>query len=289
MCYASILKPKDIGTIYSNTKRGNRGEKIRRTRTQITHERKHIRHETRRVNPNNNIEIKRKESTKFKFPNIYLANARSINYKKDELSCEMKTNCVDIAIITETWLNENIPNEPLAITGYDLMRKDRIAQTGGGVCAYVNSTIPYKRWIDLENENFESLWLTFRPAKLPRDVTNITLICVYHPPQANNEELKDHLCQGIDYILSKHLQSGLLVLGYFNSFSDGYLISSLNLTQIVKVATRNNRTLDKCYTNIANFYEKPTILPHLGKSDQHPVLLRRSNAPATIRDNNVSK
>ena len=146
ICVSLVFQSqKDIGTIYSNTKRGNRGGKIRRIRTQITHKRKHIRHKTRGVNPNNNIEIKRKESTNLKFPNIYLANARSINNKKDELSCEMKTNCVDIAVITETWLNENISNEPLAITGYNLMRKDRIAQTGGGVCAYVNSTIPYKR------------------------------------------------------------------------------------------------------------------------------------------------
>ena len=76
-----------------------------------------------------------------------------------------------------------------------------------------------------------------------------------------------------------HPQSCLLVLGDFNSFPDGYLISSLNLTKIVKVAIGNNRILDKCYTNIANFYEKPTILPYLENSDHHPVLLRRSNAP----------
>ena len=173
MCLASISKPIDIGTIYSNTKRGQRGGKIRRIQTQITHDRKTIRHKTRGVNPNNNIEIKRKEYTNFQFPNVYLANARSINNKKDDLSCEIKANGVDIAVITETWLKENTPNEPLAIQGYDLMRKDRTIKRGGGVCV-LTLTVPLHKALDKFRK-----W-KFRILVVNIQTCQITTRCILH-------------------------------------------------------------------------------------------------------------
>jgi hypothetical protein len=46
------------------------------------------------------------------------ANARSIISKLDDLQCTCDYNLVDIAVITETWLNNNSSVDPISMTGY---------------------------------------------------------------------------------------------------------------------------------------------------------------------------
>ena len=43
---------------------------------------------------------------------------------------------------------------------------------------------------------------------MPRDISNVKIVGVYHPPLANNHEMKDHLNSQIDPIKSKHQNSG---------------------------------------------------------------------------------
>ena len=124
-----------------------------------------------------------------------------------------------------------------------------------------------KIWIN------ETIWITVRPEKLPRDITHIAIACVYHPPQANHRDLKDHLSRGFDTILSKHPGAGIAAIGDFNQFPDINLTSQHGLKQLVKASTRENSTLDKCYTNMHHYYENPQIRSHLGKSDHNAVLL----------------
>ena len=68
-----------------------------------------------------------------------------------------------MAFITETWLSENIHDSAVAFDGYSLVRRDRVNKLGGGVCAYIKSSIPFKVLQDLQDEYFESLWLYLRP------------------------------------------------------------------------------------------------------------------------------
>ena len=63
-----------------------------------------------------------------------------------------------------------------------------------------------------------------------------------------------------------------MVLGDFNHFKDSYITNSFGFRQIVKCATREANTLDKCFTNIAEFYTTQA-LPHIGRSDHLSVLL----------------
>lgn len=52
-------------------------------------------------------------------------------------------NNTDIAIITETWLNDNIPSSAIAIgQSINIFRKDRTTSNGGGALAYVHNSIP---------------------------------------------------------------------------------------------------------------------------------------------------
>ena len=49
-----------------------------------------------------------------------------------------------LAFITETWLNDNIDDAAVHIPNYSVARRDRVSRTGGGVCAFVKSYIPFK-------------------------------------------------------------------------------------------------------------------------------------------------
>ena len=88
---------------------------------------------------------------KFQFPRICLANARSFNNKKDEKECEVKRLNADIiAIITETWLNDENYSDCINISGYNLLCEGR--------SDFCNSGIPYlERWISLEEDRFVTL------------------------------------------------------------------------------------------------------------------------------------
>ena len=45
----------------------------------------------------------------------------------------------DLAFITETWLRKSIPDSIIHIPGYTVFRRDRIRDTHGGVCIYVQA------------------------------------------------------------------------------------------------------------------------------------------------------
>ena len=61
---------------------------------------------------------------------------------------------------------------------------------------------------------------------MPRDVSNVTVIGVYHPPLANNYEMKDHLNAQIYHIKTKYPNSWFFIAGDFNSFSDRFVTNS---------------------------------------------------------------
>lgn len=99
------------------------------------------------------------------------------------------------------------------------------------------------------------------------------------PPQSNNVEMKNHLDTGIDYIRSKYPNSGFLLVGDFNQYPDRYLTHCHHFKQTVKSSTRENNILDKCFTNIEAFYDRPKVISQLGKSDHNAVLCAPSKHP----------
>ena len=148
---------------------------------------------------------------------------------------------IHIAILTETWLFENIPSDPFTVDGYVLLRKDRDKKRGGGVCIYIKQDLPFKQWSNLESD-IESIWITVWPKLMPRDTPCITIAGVYYPPGADNWSLGDHLNKGIDSISCKHPTSGFMVLGDFNSFPDWYMTKFHSFAQLVKSPTRKKQS-----------------------------------------------
>ena len=120
------------------------------------------------------------EKKGYDLPSFYLANARSLEKKFDELTAQLLSTRMDIAVITESWFNDRIDDSVLTIPGYVLQRRDRPTR-GGGVCTFVSSSIPFKRRSDLESPDHECMWLWLRPPRLPRPLSGIIVGAMYFP------------------------------------------------------------------------------------------------------------
>jgi hypothetical protein len=187
---------------------------------------------------------------------------------------KMKTNCVEVAVITETWLSADVPSTAIALPGYSLIGHDiSDGRKGGGVCAYVKDLLPLIVLSDLSNPDFESLWLLLKPHRLHRDLNSIVLGVIYHPPGSNDIDLQTHFKENLDSILSSYPDSGIILTGNFNQFKHKRLCSSFSLKQIVNQATSGNNILDNVFTNISKYYDTPYVVAPLGSSDHNSIVL----------------
>jgi len=95
---------------------------------------------------------------------MFTANIRGgFAVKTDELSAVLRENYVDIACITETFLNESVPSEVLDIPGYVIHRNDRKdGRRCGGVAVLTRQDVPCQRLTSLESTDVETLWLLYR-------------------------------------------------------------------------------------------------------------------------------
>ncbi len=207
-------------------------------------------------------------------PSFYLLNARPLLPKVDELTALLSTNPADLVAITESWLNDDIDSGLLSVRGFNLFRNDRVLGRGGGICVYIKDDVPCKRRVDLENPDFECLWFSLRPERLPRPLSGIVICVVYHPPGRtvqDHKDLDEYLINTTDQLRNKDPDHGLVFPGDFNDFDIRNITSNHSLKQIVNQPTRGNATLDLIITNLHNLYSCPSILAPLGSSDHNVV------------------
>ena len=214
-------------------------------------------------------------------PSLFLTNANHVMNKLEELTVILPQLGADIIAITETWLSDDIPDSACSIQGYNLVRRDRPNQLGGGVLFYVSCSIDF-RIIDLPSAvpfNFEVLWISVRPRLLPRPLSVLVYAVVYCPPCYNAEsraELNKYIVEGVDQVSRKYLHAGIFIVGDFNSLETDNFNRFLHLKQIVSRNTRGHSILDKIFTNCAKYFLDPIFLAPLGKSDHNCVLLNPS-------------
>lgn len=91
-----------------------------------------------------------------------------------------------LVILTNTWLNKNIPNQAVNIPNYELFRRDREGRRGDSVEIYVRSEVGGSRIHALLHEELsresclEDLWLNMTIAR-----QNILLGAIYRSPSQN--------------------------------------------------------------------------------------------------------
>ena len=97
-------------------------------------------------------------------------NARSLTSNIDIIKPILEDSNIGVATISETWLNDMIPNNFVDINGFKLLRSDRTTcrdtiqnpKRGGGLAIYLSNDINnYIKRIDLNicNKDIESQWL----------------------------------------------------------------------------------------------------------------------------------
>lgn len=68
--------------------------------------------------------------------------------------------------------------------------------------------LSYKVWWELLVDELESLWITLRTPRMPKEYSHILL--VYHPTGAAQGPMINHINYAIDHIRSTHQCSGFL-------------------------------------------------------------------------------
>ena len=206
-------------------------------------------------------------------------NARCLNIedKFDEICCLVHNVNLDIFSVSETWLNDSISCDSLNIQGFALIiRLDRQnCRRAGGVALYISSSIAYRRRLDLENCEFELLFVEFKICN-----TNFVCAACYRPPNYSaimNSAFLTHLQNCLDRIRLM-ANTFVVLLGDFNAhFYESSVSQSTdfgaclyswmecnNLYQVVKDPTRmtshSATLLDLIITNYPGYFVFSDVL-----------------------------
>ena len=187
-------------------------------------------------------------------------NIRGITKKLDELKLLISSKDFKILHICETFLKPSIPSNFLHISGFNLIRRDRLDKHGGGVLTYVHHSLPFQHLNLIQTLLPETITLKIsQPHTKP-----FILSVIYRPPNTPQNWIADFT----SYINScKALCDEVCVLGDFNIDLNrntngkwNTLITQLGLTQLVDEPTRVTKTtstlIDHIYSSHDNhFYD----------------------------------
>jgi len=169
-----------------------------------------------------------------------LTNVRSLINKCDELSLYLTNDNILLALITETWLKDEICDSVIAIEGYTVIRCDRNHKKGGGVCAYYKSELNIEiKQLKCPIENIDFLCFTFN---------KLLFILLYIPPNlkiSTHLELNEFLVSTIDIILQNNSHLSPVICGDLNDFQTNEITNKVCLKNIVTQGTRKKSILDK--------------------------------------------
>ena len=191
-----------------------------------------------------------------------------------------------IITVSETYLDNSIPNDYVALDDYQVFRKDR-NRRGGGVLAYIHSDIPAIRRDDFEVGNSEILWVQVKIEN------KIILVCTcYRPPNQTNME-QNEFFENFQTSLNLAIQTNpdsLFCLGDFNDrctdWGDNHphselktnlrdLVNDHYLFQLVNKPTRITENtayiLDLIITDSPGYISDVDILPPIYNMDHHVV------------------
>jgi len=188
---------------------------------------------------------------------ILFANVQSMDNKMDELQARISTQryVQDCSMLCETWLNGEIPDEPLTPGGYTIFRADRDTERSGNTRGGGTAILVKQSWCtDCKvisrfcSEDVEYLTLRCGPYFLPRELQCIIVTVVYIPPSAKEEAALDNLHNMISKHENRYLDSAVIVLGNFNHCNLQKNLPKYH--QYVTFPTTDKNTLDQCYSNL---------------------------------------
>ena len=182
---------------------------------------------------------------------------------------------------TETWLDPLTPDAAVTPPGHTLLRADRSSELSGKergcrICFLVNHRWCNDSTTQLINytmssscsPELESLTVNCKPFYSPRKFSSVVLLGVYIPPDANATSAINKLTTPV--LAAETIYPDSVILGDFNHTNLKKVLPRYK--QHVNCSTRNNKTLDHCYTIFNDAYRATTKAP-LGESDHATVVL----------------
>lgn len=138
-----------------------------------------------------NFDQMRQEDSQLYDINILHQNIRGLLTNKHNI-CQILNglNNLHIFSLSETHLSAD--NEVEAqIEGYTFIGKSRSSGKGGGVVVYISTSVPFRRWTDLEDEVIECIWIEILLPKTKSFLIGI----VYRPPDSSKHLYTDFNCK----------------------------------------------------------------------------------------------
>ena len=118
-------------------------------------------------------------------------NIRGLLANKDNV-CRVLDDFHKIEILSLSETHLSTDDEPQAqIDGYSFISKPRKSAKGGGVGAYISSSVPYHRRLDLELDDVECLWIE---VLFPKS-KDFLIGFIYRPPDSSRHLPKNFNCK----------------------------------------------------------------------------------------------
>ena len=222
-------------------------------------------------------------------------NINKLTTHIDELRVYLASNDIDVLAINETKLNESNTNNEVNIPAYDIVRRDRTVNGGGGVCFYVKQSIHFSLRNDLSMDNLENLCIEIRK---PHSKSFIVATW-YKPPNAlvgvfsEFETLIGKLDSlNVEYYLLGDLNCDIAASRFDNITRKLINITDVyGLTQLITEPTRVTETtatlIDLIFTNSPDKIVCSGVR-HIGISDHSLVFAYRKLSTNGIRKGHSS-
>ena len=150
---------------------------------------------------------------------LLLSNIQSIKNKELLLLEHLNNNRIDIAVVTETWLNEDtdkawVLTSELNRNGFNLDTSNQIGKRGGGLAIISRSYLKTRKIMEGNQKMFQyAVW------KVETHGNSVTCIAIYIPPySATNQETVTKFIDEFTVWLASISSSfsNMMVLGDFN-------------------------------------------------------------------------
>ena len=219
---------------------------------------------------------------------IINTNARSVGPKKQSLVDCLEEQEIDLAIVTETWLQtgdrlEQELRDLADLHAINVLVRNRSGRAGngrqyGGLAIATKAARSKYKKLEVHNpRDFEVLVAAGTIAKIKGKV--ICIAC-YMPPNMRSSDANDNLEYLVDLVTEMkrmHADCTIVVGGDFNQWDASMLAEEHpDLTEVIQEPTRGDRELDRTFVNFARaIHESGTFDPlqddGVGSESDHKI------------------
>ena len=222
------------------------------------------------------------------------ANVRSLvsdRSKLDDLKYIADANTIDVITLSETWLNNSVPDCVLTLPGFQpILRRDHQGDGGGGVAIYCRDSLAVTPRPDLDDPDLQDVSMLW--VQIHIDNRSV-LVGTYYRPPGQLASKRDAFIDSLNRSVTQAMELNpliLIILGDFNDCCQTWdsphseselglrlynLVDHNGFKQIIDVPTRINditrSLLDLIIVDSEQMIADSGTLPPVGTSDHSVV------------------